>query len=80
MTPPPKQPPVTVGLRLPPSSKSDLTTVLDALKARGEQLRREDLVGALLHRAVRISKKRTDLDKLGADGRAQRARAKKQGF
>jgi hypothetical protein len=43
-------------------------------------LRREDLVGALLHRAVRISKKRTDLDKLGADGRAQRARAKKQGF
>jgi hypothetical protein len=75
-----KQPPVTVGLRLPPSSKAELGTLVEALKNKGENPRREDVVGALLHRAAALANTPKALDKLGADARAQRTRAKTEGF
>jgi hypothetical protein len=75
-----KQPPVTVGLRLPPSTKADLGSLVDALKDEGENVRREDVVGALLRRAAAFAGNRKTMAKLGADARAHRARAKEEGF
>jgi hypothetical protein len=75
-----KQPRVTVGLRLPPSSKAEMRTVLEALADDGQSARQEDLVGALLHRAAALVSAQRDLRRLGADVRAQKARAKKEGF
>jgi hypothetical protein len=75
-----KQPRVTVGLRLPPSTKAELGSLVGALKDKGESVRREDVVGALLRRAVAFTGDSKALDKLGADARAHRARAKTEGF
>jgi hypothetical protein len=75
-----KQPSTTVALRLPPSSKAELRAVLTALEDRGESVRQEDLVGALLHRAASFVGNDKELGRLGAETRAQRVRAKAEGF
>jgi hypothetical protein len=75
-----KQPTVTCGLRLGPTAKSDLTTLVDALKGEGENPRREDVVGALLRRAQAYVGNPKEMRKLGDDARAHRTRAKAEGF
>jgi len=75
-----KQPKVTVGLRMGPTAKGELKTLVDALKIKGESPRREDVVGALLRRAQAVTKTQKELDKLGSEARAHRARAKLEGF
>jgi hypothetical protein len=75
-----KRPPVTIGLRLPPSTKGELRRLRDALDDQGETVKQEDLVGALLHRAVALVGNKTAMLRLGRDARAHKAKAKTEGF
>ena len=75
-----KQPPVTVGLRLGPTAKGELTALVGALRGGGDKLRQEDVVGALLRRAHAAANNPNALAKLAADARAHRVRAAAEGF
>jgi hypothetical protein len=74
------QPPANTALRLPPSTKGELLSVLGALKAQGESPRQEDLLGALLARAATVVGDESEMKRLGGEVRAHRAKAKAEGF
>jgi hypothetical protein len=74
------QPPVTVGLRLCPTTKGELQALMGALGAAGENLRQEDVVGALLRRAQEAIDDERKLERLASDARAHRKRSKTEGF
>jgi hypothetical protein len=75
-----QQPPVNTGLRLPPSTKAQVRALLDALRDEGETVKQDDLFGALIHRARSVVGNTKALARLGEELRAQRARARSEGF
>jgi hypothetical protein len=70
----------TVGLRLPPFTKTDLQNVVQALKDEGVGLKQDDLVAVLLDRATVFIGDKKALDKLGDEIRAYRKKAEPLGF
>jgi hypothetical protein len=74
------RPPVNTGLRLPPSTKAELQAIVEALEDRGEKVRNDDLIGALIRRAFTAIGSAKSLNQLGHEARAHRARARAEGF
>jgi hypothetical protein len=76
----PQQPSPNVALRLPPFSKDELIALVAALKDRGDGASQHDLVAVLVHRATSFVGNDKAMDKLAAEMRAQRARARAVGY
>jgi hypothetical protein len=70
----------THSLRLPPFTAQELKDVVEALKNEGVGLRQDDLVAVLINRATAFVGDKKALDKLGAEIRSYRAKAKPLGF
>jgi hypothetical protein len=70
----------TLSLRVPPFTKTELQSVVDALKDEGVGLRQDDLVAVLISRAAVFVGNQKALEKLGTEIRTYRAKAKPLGF
>ena len=75
-----RQTSASVALRLPPTTKAEMQALIDALNPRGEEPAREDLVGALITRAVAHVGNDRQLDALSRDARAHKARRRAEGM
>jgi hypothetical protein len=69
-----------LSLRIPPFTKSELKAVIGALEDAGDSCRNSDLVAVLIGRVAAQVKTPRELQKLGADIRAYRVRAKPLGY
>jgi hypothetical protein len=76
-----KRPSANTGLRLPPFTRTELQSILDALGARGETVKKQDdLFAVLIARATAFVGDAKALDELGSEIRAHRVKAKAVGY
>lgn len=75
-----KRPSANTGMRLTPSAKKELKSLLDALKTRGWGNKQDDLVSVLLHRATALLDDTEEIDRLGNEMRLHRITAHETGY
>jgi hypothetical protein len=69
-----------VSIRLAPFAKDDLNALVSAVADEGQGCKQPDIVGALIGRAREALNDPNELERLAADVRAYRKRAKPLGF
>jgi hypothetical protein len=67
-------------LRLAPFAKRDLEALVRAIEAEGQGCKQPDVVAALVNRATTLIASQRELDRLVADVKAYRKKAKPLGF
>jgi hypothetical protein len=74
------RPSANTGMRLTPTTKEELSSLLGALAARGWGNKQDDLISVLLHRAAAVVGDVEEIDRLGNEMRLHRIAARDLGY